>query len=70
MVSAGKARFAETADDLRIPALFERANRIINGGTSADRQLAVFNQALQQQPGPRSALSQVVDHLLEETSRS
>lgn len=69
-LALAKARFAETAEDLRIPALFERANSIINGGTSADRQLAVFSQALQQQPGPRSALSQVVDHLLEETSRN
>lgn len=69
-LALAEERFAETADNLRMPALFERANGMLVDGTSADRQLAVFNQALQQRPSARSALAQVVDHLLEETSRS
>ncbi|MBC3207465.1 carboxylate-amine ligase [Pseudomonas sp. SWRI111] len=60
-------QFAETARQLRMPLLFEHASNLIAEGTSADRQLAVFNQALKQH-GARSALSRVTALLLEETA--
>jgi len=69
-LALAEERCAETANALRMADVFQRASRTISTRTSADRQLEVFNQALQQQHSPSSALAQVVDHLLEETSRS
>ena len=45
----------------------ERARRIVAEGTSADRQLAVYDEAVQAGHGEDAALRAVVDHLLAET---
>ncbi len=61
-------RFAETAQVLGAAQLFERARAIIDSGTSADRQLALFNLASEQAQNGRSALGQVAELLLQETA--
>lgn len=61
-------RFAETAQILGAAQLFERARAIIDSGTSADRQLALFNLASEQPQNGRSALGQVAELLLQETA--
>jgi glutamate---cysteine ligase / carboxylate-amine ligase len=45
-----------------------RARAIVTGGTSADRQLAVYAKARQSGAAERAALSAVVDHLAAETA--
>lgn len=52
-----------------VPATFARARQIVQNGSSADRQLAVFNQALQAQVSSSEALVRVVASLVEETAR-
>ena len=45
----------------------EHARKIITGGTSAHRQLAVYNQAIEAGADNKQALEKVVDFLIEET---
>lgn len=52
------------------PAVFARARQIVHNGSSADRQLALFNQALEAQVASSEALVRVVASLVEETART
>ncbi|MCH8925781.1 MAG: carboxylate-amine ligase [Proteobacteria bacterium] len=45
----------------------EHARKIVTGGTSAHRQLAVYHQALEAGADKKQALEKVVDFLIEET---
>ncbi len=45
----------------------EHARKIVTAGTSAHRQLAVYNQALEAGADKKQALEEVVDFLIEET---
>ncbi len=45
----------------------EHARKIVTGGTSAHRQLAVYNQAIEKGADKKQALEKVVDLLIEET---
>jgi len=45
----------------------EHARKIVTGGTSAHRQLATYNQALEKGADKKEALEKVVDFLIEET---
>lgn len=67
-LQSAEQRFADTAQALGAPQLFEQARAIIASGTSADRQLALFSRALQHPQIGRSALLQVTDLLLQETT--
>jgi carboxylate-amine ligase len=58
---------AEEADALGCRAEVERLRLIAADGTSADRQLAVFNGALEEGLDKDVALQRVVDHLVAET---
>lgn len=55
------------AESLGCLAEVERARRIAAEGTSADRQLAVYEEAIRSGRDEREALRAVVDHLLAET---
>lgn len=55
------------ADRLGCTAELENIREIIRRGTSADRQLAVYEKALAENAEPREALKRVVDFLIEET---
>jgi carboxylate-amine ligase len=57
----------EQADELGCRAEVERARQIAAQGTSADRQLRVFQTSLDRGASEREALQAVVDHLLAET---
>ena len=57
----------EEADRLGCRAEVERARLIVAEGTSAERQLKVFADALRTGHSEEAALRQVVDHLLAET---
>ena len=57
----------EEADQLGCRAEVERARRIVAEGTSADRQLAAFQAAMEEGASEDDALRAVVDHLLAET---
>lgn len=57
----------EEADALGCRTEVERIRLIAADGTSADRQLAVFNGALEEGLGEEAALQRVVDHLVTET---
>ncbi len=57
----------EDADFFNCRAAVEHARAMISHGTSADRQLAVYNQALESGQGTPEALRAVVDHLIAET---
>ena len=64
----------EMIDLVRVDALaldclpeVEHARTIVTGGTSAHRQLAVYNEALAAGADKREALKMVVDFLIEET---
>ncbi|MBT8202102.1 MAG: carboxylate-amine ligase, partial [Acidimicrobiia bacterium] len=55
------------ADRLGCTAELENIREIVRRGTSADRQLAVYEKALAENSEPREALKRVVDFLIEET---
>ena len=64
----------EMIDLVRVDALaldclpeVEHARKIVTGGTSAHRQLAIYNQALEAGADKKQALEKVVDFLIEET---
>jgi carboxylate-amine ligase len=61
------ALVAEEAETLGCRAEVERLRLIAADGTSADRQLAVFNSALEEGLSANVALQRVVDHLIAET---
>ena len=58
----------EDAEALGCVAEIERAREIVAGGTSADRQVAVFEGALSRGASRQEALCAVVDHLVAETA--
>ncbi len=58
---------ATDAEELGCTAEVERAREIVDGGTSADRQLATFRAARQAGAGEREALVAVVDELIVDT---
>ena len=58
---------AEDANALGCVAEVERARGIAAEGTSADRQLKIYNDALARGDDETEALKQVVDHLVSET---
>jgi carboxylate-amine ligase len=60
---------AEDAEALGCTAEISRLDRILERGTSADRQLATFNAARTEGATPEQALEQVVDMLIAETAR-
>jgi carboxylate-amine ligase len=55
------------AERLGCVAEVENIRDIVKRGTSADRQLAVYEKALAENAEPRHALERVVDFLIEET---
>lgn len=57
----------EDADFFRCRAAVEHARAIASQGTSADRQLAAYEEAQARGTGTPEALNQVVDHLIAET---
>ncbi|WP_256372894.1 hypothetical protein [Breoghania sp. L-A4] len=57
----------EDADFFRCRAAVEHARAMVSHGTSADKQLAVYNAALESGAGTPEALRAVVDHLIAET---
>jgi len=61
------ALLAEEAKALGCLSEVERARQIAAEGTSADRQLAVFYNALEQGHSEEASLRAVVDHLVKET---
>jgi len=58
----------DVADDLGSRAELNGIRAILEHGSSADRQLRVYDQALAQGADPRTALHAVVDHLIDETA--
>lgn len=58
---------SEDAEALGCLAEVERAREIVSGGTSAHRQLAIHQNALDEGADEREALATVVDSLAEET---
>jgi carboxylate-amine ligase len=58
---------SECAEELGSTAHVERIRNIAARGTSADRQLAVFHQAVADGAERHDALIAVVDHLIDET---
>jgi len=61
------ALLVEEADALGCRAEVEHLRKIMAHGTSADRQLAVFNDAIEEGLTEEDALKRVVDHLVVET---
>jgi carboxylate-amine ligase len=61
---------AEDAEALGCIAEVEHARLIAAEGTSADRQLGIYQSALEKGAEEQDALEQVVDHLIEETLAS
>ncbi len=61
---------AEDAEALGCVEEIERLPEILSGGTSAHRQLAVYEKALADGATHEDALNQVVDWLIEETVRA
>ncbi len=61
------ALIADEAQALGCLAEVERLRVIAAEGTSADRQLDIFNRAMADGADKREALGRVVDHLIEET---
>ena len=57
----------EDAEHFGCLASIEHARAIIADGTSADRQLALYNGAIESGASTQEALEAVVDHLIEET---
>jgi len=60
-------RTAEDAADLGCIAEVARAREIVENGTSAERQIAVYEQAVAAGASPDEASRLVVDHLLIDT---
>ncbi len=60
---------SEHAEALDCLKEVEHARKIVSRGTSAHRQLAIFNQACGAGAGKQEALNQVVDFLIAETVR-
>ncbi len=60
---------AEDAAFFGCTAELQHARTILDRGTSAHRQLAVYNEAIAAGLEPRAALVRVVDRLIEETTR-
>jgi carboxylate-amine ligase len=58
---------SESAEELGSTGHVERIRDIAANGTSADRQLAVFNEAVASGAERQDALVAVVDHLIDET---
>ena len=58
----------EDADFFGCSAELTHARQILARGTSAHRQLAVYNAAIAAGLAPRQALERVVDRLIEETT--
>ena len=61
---------AQDAEELGCLAEVERAAKIVAQGTSAHRQVAVYEAALAQGASESDALKAIVDMLVEETSRT
>jgi carboxylate-amine ligase len=60
-------RVREEAEALDCVDIIEHARRIAAAGSSAQRQVRAYAEALEAGAGPRQALEAVVDHLLAET---
>lgn len=59
----------DVMDDLGTRQDVEYIRTIVNGGTSADRQLAVYNKAIAEGCDTQEALRRVVDNLVAETAQ-
>jgi carboxylate-amine ligase len=57
----------DEAEKLGCVAEVERIREIATGGTSSDRQIAVFERMVSEGRGDKAALRAVVDHLIAET---
>jgi carboxylate-amine ligase len=66
-LALARSVFEQTAEDLGEPQLFDQAEALLAAGTSATRQLACFNRAVDAGQEPGRAVHQVVDLLLNET---
>ncbi|CAH0124387.1 carboxylate-amine ligase [Pseudomonas mediterranea] len=60
--------FGETAAALGVSDVFKQARRIVQEGTSADRQVVLYEQGLLLGDTPVQALGRVVDQLVSETA--
>lgn len=60
--------FGETAAALGVCDVFKQARRIVQEGTSADRQVVLYEQGLLLGDTPVQALGRVVDQLVSETA--
>jgi len=60
--------FGDTAAELGVPEVFRQARRIVQEGSSADRQVVVYEQGLLLGDSTEEALGRVVDQLLSETA--
>nr|BFE97132.1 hypothetical protein GCM10020185_76680 [Pseudomonas brassicacearum subsp. brassicacearum] len=60
--------FGETAAELGVQDVFKQVRRMVQEGTSADRQIVLFEQGLLLGDSVEQALSRVVDQLLAETA--
>lgn len=66
-LSRAQLTFGKTAQALGVGDVFSNARRILEGGSSAERQREVYRQQRNSGRAPREALCAVVDHLLLET---
>jgi carboxylate-amine ligase len=58
------------AEELGCWPELERARKIVSDGTSAERQIAVYHDAIESGATPEEALKAVVDHLIADTASS
>lgn len=67
-LTVAEETFGETAAALGVQDVFKQARRMVQEGTSADRQIVVYEQGLLLGDSTEQALSRVVDQLLAETA--
>lgn len=60
--------FAESAEQMGEPQIFDQAKALLLHGNSATRQLACHAEAGARDPDPKRHLQAVVDHLLRESA--
>ena len=67
-ITLAEQTFGETAAALGVEDVFKQARRIVQEGTSSDRQIVLYEQGLLLGDSTEHALSRVVDQLLAETA--
>ncbi|AKK00606.1 MULTISPECIES: carboxylate-amine ligase [Pseudomonas] len=67
-LTVAEQTFGETAAELGCQEVFKQARRIVQEGTSADRQIVLYEQGLLLGDSVEQALSRVVDQLVSESA--